>query len=119
VALLLEANADPNYIKSSGSWKKMSMLITAVNNNNFDIAKLLIEHKADVNWRDSMNTTALIYAASAGNKAIVMLLLDNGADINADDGQGNTVLSAAEESEYPELIKLITDKLKEHQVTKK
>ena len=112
VAHLLKNSANANYIKSSGPWMKVSMLITAVNNNNFDIVKLLIENKADVNWKDGFQTTALMYAASKGNKDISILLLDNGADINASDGQGNTVLSAAKVSNNKELIKYIQDLLK-------
>src|SRR6188768_634405 len=67
VAQLLEDKANPNYIISSGPWMKVNMLITAVNNNNIEIVKLLINKKADVNWKDGFNTTALMYAASKGN----------------------------------------------------
>src|SRR6185295_17479607 len=72
VAELLKDSADANHIKSSGPWMKVSMLITAVNNGNIDIVKLLIDHKADVNWKDRFNTTALMYAASKGNKDMVV-----------------------------------------------
>jgi len=110
VAKLLKQNADPNYIISSGPWMKVNMLITAINNDNIEIVKLLISTKADVNWKDGFNTTALMYAAAKGNKDIVILLLDNGADINATDGQGNTVLTAAKESKNQDVIKLIEDR---------
>ncbi|WP_162427116.1 ankyrin repeat domain-containing protein [Pontibacter pudoricolor] len=113
VEALLQKKADPNYVKQAGSWMRVSPLITAVNNNNVAIVKLLIEYKAKVDWKDGFNTTALIYAASKGNKEIVELLLDNGADINATDGQGNNVLSAAKESENAEIIALIESKLKQ------
>jgi ankyrin repeat protein len=113
VKQLLNDKADPNYIKAEGSWMKVNMLITAVNNGNIDIVKMLIANKADVKWKDEFKTTALIYAASNGNKEIVVLLLDNGADINDNDGQGNTVLSAAKESKNKELITFIEEKLKE------
>jgi len=74
---LLSDKADANYIKSSGEWMKVNMLITAINNNNIDIVKLLIEHKAEVNWKDGFKTTALMYVASKGNKEIVTLILEN------------------------------------------
>ncbi|WP_293305400.1 ankyrin repeat domain-containing protein [Pedobacter sp. UBA5917] len=110
---LLKNGASANYIKSVGPWMKVNMLITAVNNKNVDIVKLLLENKADVNWRDGFNTTALMYAAAKANRTIIDMLLDNGADINANDGKGNTVLSAAKESKNEELIKYIEDRLKE------
>lgn len=112
-AALLKNGAKASYIKSVGAWMKVSMLISAVNNKNIDIVKLLLEYKLDVNWKDGFNTTALMYAAAKGNQDMVDLLLNNGADINANDGTGNTVLTAAKESKNSDLIKYIEDKLKE------
>ncbi len=109
---LLKSGADVNYVKSQGQWMKVNSLITAVNKGNFEMAKLLVENKADVNWKDGFNTTALMYAASKGSKDIVVLLVDNGADIKAEDGKGNTVLSAAKESKNNDLVKYIEDKLR-------
>lgn len=113
VKQLLSDKADPNFVKAQGPWMKVNMLITAVNNGNIDIVRMLIANKADVKWKDGFKTTALMYAATKGNKEIVILLLDNGADISDNDGQGNTVLSAAKESKNKELIKFIETKLKE------
>jgi uncharacterized protein len=113
VRQLLNDKADPNFIKSQGPWMKVSMLITAVNNGNIEIVRMLIASKADVKWKDGFQSTALMYAAAKGSQEIVVLLLDNGADINDNDGQGNTVLTAAKESGNKELIKFIKEKLKE------
>jgi uncharacterized protein len=110
---MLNDKADPNFVVTQGSWMKVNMLITAVNNGNIDIVRLLIVNKADVNWKDGFKTTALMYAASKGNKEILVLLLNNGADINDNDGQDNTVLSAAKESKNQEMIKYVEMKLKE------
>jgi len=109
---LLKDGANANYVKSSGPWMKVNMLITAVNNSNIDIVKALISNKANVNWKDGFQTTALMYAAAKGNKEMVILLLDNGADINANDGKDNTVFSAAQESKNTELIKYLDDRKK-------
>lgn len=114
VKQLLNDKADPNFVKESGPWGKVNMLITAVNNGNIDIVNLLIANNVDVKWKDGFKTTALMYAASKGNKNIVVLLLDNGADINDNDGQGSTVLSAAKGSKNKELIKFVQTKLKEN-----
>lgn len=114
VKQLLNEKADPNYIKSEGSWTKVNMLITAVNTGNIKIVKMLLAYKADVNWKDVFNSTALMYAAAKGDKEMVVLLLDNGADINDSDDDGNKVLNAAKESKNKELIKYIEDRLKDN-----
>jgi len=112
VMQLLNSKADPNYIIVKGPWMKVNMLITAVNNGNISIVKMLITMNADVKWKDGFKTTALMYAASKGSKEIVALLLNNGADVNDNDGQGNTVLSAAKESKNNELIRFIEETIK-------
>lgn len=112
VVQLLNDNADANYVVAKGPWMKVNMLITAVNNEHIEMMKALINNKADVNWKDGFNSTALMYAAAKGNMEMVTLLLENGADITANDGKGNTVLTAATESKNTELIKLIQQRLK-------
>jgi ankyrin repeat protein len=113
VVKLLNDSADANYVISAGTFK-MNMLNTAINvSKNKSIVELLLKNKADVNWKDAFNTTALMYAASSGDLELVELLLSYGADVKANDGQGNSVLSAAKESKNKTLIKLIDKKLKE------
>lgn len=107
----LNQNGNPNFTEEK-SWVKINLLITAVLNNNYEIAKKLIESKADVNWKDGFDTDALMYACSNGNIKIVKLLLENGANVNSKDKQGNTVLSAAKESNNIELVEYIENKLK-------
>lgn len=107
----IKQNGNPNFTEEK-SWVKINLLITAVKNNNYEIAKKLIESKADINWKDGFNTSALMYACSNGSLKIVNLLIENGADINANDEQGNSVLTAAKESNNKDLILLIENKLK-------
>ena len=59
-------------------------MIIAVNSDNNDIAKLLIENGADVNARGSYEDVVLIYALSQEtiNIEIVELLFKFGADVN-------------------------------------
>jgi len=108
---LIKEGADVNYIKEVGPWMKMNPLITSINKRQFDISKILIENKADVNWKDGFKTSAIIYASGLGNKELVELLLVNGADINDNDGQGNTVLTAAKESKNKDLVKFVKEKM--------
>ena len=112
VEKLLKRNADPNVVLSMGV-SEVSPLIMAIVNGNFEIVKLLVEHNAQVDYRDGFNSTALMYAAHKGSKEIVEYLLSKGADARAEDGKGNSVLSAAKESKNAEVIALIENHLKE------
>ena len=106
VEAFLNEGANANFKIKKGFFE-MSMLIWAVQHQDVKIVKLLIEHKAEVDWRDAFKTTALMYAANTGNRVIVSFLIDHGADPNAKDEQDNSVLSAAKESKNEEVIKLI------------
>ncbi|WP_353124372.1 ankyrin repeat domain-containing protein [Parapedobacter pyrenivorans] len=57
-----------------------SPLITAAVFGKADLAKILIEAGADLNFRNNDGSTALISAAFFGRPEIVQLLLDAGAD---------------------------------------
>jgi ankyrin repeat protein len=113
VEKLIKEGADVNYTKEVRPSWKMNLLITSITNKQFAISKVLIENKADVNWKDAFKTSAILYAASSGNVELVKLLLANGANINDNDGQGNSVLSAARESENEDMIKFVTEKIRE------
>lgn len=112
VEKLIKEGAEVNFVREVGPWMKTNPLITSINAEQFEIAKILIENKADVNWKDGFKTSAIIYAASFGNRELVELLLTDGADINDNDGQGNTVLTAAKESKNKDLIKFVEAKIK-------
>ncbi len=111
VKFLLEQGANANYKPKVGFFE-MSLLIWAAQNNDLADVKLLVEHNAEVDFRDAFKTTALMYAASKGSKDIVTYLISKGADVTAKDGQGNSVLSAAKESKNKELITIIEALLK-------
>jgi ankyrin repeat protein len=110
VEKLLNDGADASYIKKLGQ-AEVSILIWAVMQKNLKSVKLLVDHKANINWKDWFKTTALMYAADLGNLDIINYLVKNGADIHAHDDQGNNVLSAAKEGKHSEAIKLIENLL--------
>jgi ankyrin repeat protein len=60
--------------------------------NKADIAKLLIEAGADVNFKGAYGRTPLMYAAGKNNLDICELLLEKGADINATNEGGDNIL---------------------------
>ncbi|WP_018343529.1 ankyrin repeat domain-containing protein [Cytophaga aurantiaca] len=110
VEFQLAAGASPNYVKELSAWARISMLIAAVDHNNIEILKMLLDKKANVSFRDGFNTTAIIYAASNGEFEMVKLLVEYGANVNDNDGQGNSVLSAAKESQNADLIAFVISK---------
>ena len=103
---LINRGHSPSQVYQSG-WVEISPLIYAIQKRQTNIIQTLIEKKADLNWKDSFNTTALMYAASDGQESIVKMLLDKGADATIKDKQGNDALSAAKESKNLRIIKLI------------
>ncbi|GAB2786393.1 ankyrin repeat protein [Hymenobacter luteus] len=113
VEQLLNEGADASAIMQMGPGAQFSALTMAINTSTFPIVKLLVEHKAQLEWKDWFKTTALMYAAGKGSPELVELLLAHGADVRADDGQGTTVLGAAQQSKNRKVIALIEAKLKE------
>ena len=68
-------------------------LMYAVQNNNIELVRLLLENGADVNIENEQAETALHYAAEQQvNLQILELLLNRGADPNSKDFIGNTLL---------------------------
>ena len=59
------------------------------------IVKMLIRKGANVNFKDSQNTTVLHSAANSGNVEVCEHLIKNGADIEAKDFMNRTPLHCA------------------------
>jgi ankyrin repeat protein len=104
VAALLDAGVPIN--GSVVAWDGSTALHLATWGDKEDIAKLLIDRKADVNARDKWGATPLHEAAKQENSTVVKLLLDAKADVNAKDKRGKTPLDWAKESDK-EIIELL------------
>jgi ankyrin repeat protein len=105
VNLLLDKGANPN-IASNNQYKVMP-IHSACAISNFDIAKLLIKHGADINTKQMQGITPIHSAAHNGQTKLAKLLIDNGADINAKMDNGNTPLFMANEKNFQETAELL------------
>jgi ankyrin len=77
-----------------------------------EMAKLLIDNGADVNWKDGNNSalTALHFFASSGNAKVAELLINNGAEIDVKNGMGQTPLHQAALEGRLDTVKLLISK---------
>ncbi|RXL87733.1 ankyrin repeat domain-containing protein, partial [Citrobacter sp. AAK_AS5] len=69
-----------------------------------EIARLLIDHGADINAADSHGTTPLMVAAGYGAQDIVATLEIGGATIDAHDNEGMTALMFAARCGRTEIV---------------
>ncbi|XP_018322507.1 ankyrin repeat, SAM and basic leucine zipper domain-containing protein 1-like [Agrilus planipennis] len=81
---------------------------TAPYEKSAQIAKLLVEHGADVNAISRKRMTPLMYAASNGNVEIVQQLLPL-CDKDAEDNQGWTALFWAVNDNHAEVVKVLLE----------
>lgn len=93
VDLLLELGANPNVI---GGENCRSITRKAIDNNDVETVRKLLDHKLDPNLRiDTNGTSALQHAINAGSMAIAQLLIERGADLSQRDFHENSALDAA------------------------
>jgi uncharacterized protein len=111
VEMLLKAGCDANYVKIGSPYLEITPLIVAVQNKNTAIAKLLIDHKANVNWKDNLKASAIIYAVNAKDPAMVKLLSENGANLHDQDSEGRSVSYLAKATGNKDVIQYIEAKL--------
>jgi len=76
-----------------------------------ELARSLLDRKADVNQRDNQGVDALMWASAAGHCNIIELLTSRGADINARDNAGWTAIAyATTHDKHPACLCLISKK---------
>ncbi len=79
IEAFLKAGADANAVNSNGT----TALMTAAASGNADAVKLLLDHGAAVNAKESAHgQTALMFAASLNRDAVIKVLMAHGADAN-------------------------------------
>lgn len=73
---------------------------------HLELLKLLIKEGAELELRDDVGRTALLWAAEYGRSEAVALLLDLGSDPNVRDIQGMSPLHHASNRAHPDTIKV-------------
>ena len=86
---------------------KVMPLHSAVSSRQLEIARLLIEHGAEVNARQQGGVTALHGTAAHGQIELAKLLLSHGADVNAKMDDGSTALDLAVKNNQTEMADLL------------
>jgi ankyrin repeat protein len=97
VTMLIESGANPNAQVSAPGANPAGLtpLRAAVNDDQKEIAQLLLARKADPNIPDSEGLTPLHLAVMGQHKEMVKLLLANHAEVNRQDNGGRTPLDCA------------------------
>jgi len=93
---LLKMGIDRNLRNKNGN----TALAVAINEDNLDISRLLLE-KSHVNDRFEADATAAILAARSGNDEIIRQLSKMGADLSLKDKSGLNALDYAEKRNHP------------------
>ena len=106
VKLLIKLGADPNVRVNNVDGR--SALITSCFSSNYEIAKYLLNHGADVSIRDNYGNTALMYCGfKTGHADIAKLLLKHGADVNIQNAVGYTALMYSCIKGFIDIAKLV------------
>ncbi len=87
---LLQQGTDPNLVYNTNT-----ALTYAARDGFTEIARVLIDHGADVNWIDGEGVTPLILASFKNHLELVQLLLSHGADTTVKDQWDRTALDYA------------------------
>jgi ankyrin repeat protein len=99
VKLLLSHKADPN---AKETQQGQTALMRSVAGKHPDVARLLIDHGADVRARSKSGFTALLFASQQGDVASARVLLAAGADVNEATPKNGTALVVAAASGWEE-----------------
>lgn len=104
---LLERGADPSFMASSTNCPPHSPIRYAIDNDNREMLRLLLERGAEVNER-AFGWTALHAAARNGKTEAVRCLLEHGAEVNAL-AFGDTALHEAAENGKTEVVRCLLE----------
>ena len=108
VHTLLASGADVN--AKAGNTHGQTALMWAVAERNDRVARVLVEHGADVRARSTAGFTPLLFAAREGDLGSARMLLAAGADVNEAAADGSTALLAATVRGHTELAEVLLER---------
>jgi ankyrin repeat protein len=89
---------------------KETPLITAINNQSFECAEIMIKSGANITLRNKGDLSPLMLACKYGYDKLVNILVERGADINEKNILGETPLSLAQINKHDDLALQIMQK---------
>ena len=102
----LKKGGDVNALENSEGF---TALIYAAARGHKDIARVLLDYRADLDVRDSYGYNALMYAVDGGYKEILRMLLDAGAAADLKNNSGTTALAIAVKKGREDIVQLLLD----------
>jgi len=106
IQLLLERGANPD-VEYGFSGHFLSHI--AASQGKTEVVRLLLCHDADVNSKDKIGWTPLLYASSNKHVDVIQLLLEHDADVNIADKTKFTPLHLASGYGHVEVVKLLLE----------
>ncbi|MCL2255872.1 MAG: ankyrin repeat domain-containing protein [Firmicutes bacterium] len=82
-------------------------LINAARNNQLSVIKMLTQRQLNLDYKDNLGKTALVYSALCGNLDAVKHLIEAGSNVNQIDDFSNTILHHAVVSKNREVAKYL------------
>ncbi|MCB0330621.1 MAG: ankyrin repeat domain-containing protein, partial [Bdellovibrionales bacterium] len=104
VSALLKLGANPN-IADEGVGH--TPLMRAIDTQFIEIAKTLLNGKADPNAKNQDGESCLMMAVQSGKPELVKALVDGGADVNTSTPEGNTAALYAAQDGSPNALEMI------------
>lgn len=87
-------------------------LILATYLNQKEIAEVLIEEGANINYQDKMvGNTALMGVCFKGSAELAKMLLEKGANVSLKNSKGETALDFAKNGGYEEIVGMLASKV--------
>lgn len=96
----LQNGTSPDAVNNSGT----PAIILAAQKGHSRLVKLLLDYKVNVNARDSLKFTALMWASARGRMETARLLLKSGANPHLKNAVGETALTISQDAEMEGLI---------------
>jgi ankyrin repeat protein len=112
VSLLLKYGANPYRVDENGRMPVHAAIPEYQQSpedigKGIEMLKLLFAGGVNIDQRDIIGQTPLMYAARSNKLQTLSFLIENGADINATDNAGHTALETARQFEFEESAALL------------